>query len=170
MQSDLRKHQLAFVNQQARFDFLVAHGVENLVERHGDGFDVGLEELQRQIGSGERAGNGDFAALEVVFLDRMRRDHDRAVALAEARAAIEQQVLVGDKCVAVEADRRDVVGLVARRVVQRLDVAEDVIELHARQADFARGQGIKHEGIVTVGRMSKLDGASWMPRLVWAFS
>jgi hypothetical protein len=52
-----------------------------------------------------------------------------AVTVADAAAARHQRVLVGDVRVGVERDRRDLVGAAACLLVERLDVAQDVLDL-----------------------------------------
>ena len=47
--------ELPFVNQQAGLDLAVAHGLEDLVERHHDVFDVGLVQPQREKRGRQRA-------------------------------------------------------------------------------------------------------------------
>ena len=49
--------ELPFVNQQPRLDLAVAHGLEDLVERHHHVLDVRLVEPQRQERGRQRAGN-----------------------------------------------------------------------------------------------------------------
>src|SRR6202167_2787504 len=62
VESDLGEKQLAFVNQEAGFDFLGLYGRENFIERHGHRFDVGLEELQGEIRSCKLSRNCNFAS------------------------------------------------------------------------------------------------------------
>src|SRR5271170_5696327 len=71
VQSDLRKEQLSFVNEEAGFHFLGLNRVENLVERHRDDLDVRLEEFQGEIRRGQGSRNGDSAAGQFVLLDGM---------------------------------------------------------------------------------------------------
>ena len=139
------------MNQQACFHFLCLDGLHDLVERHRHRFDIWLKEFESEIGGRSRACDGDFLSGQPIFLDRVRRDHDRAVAFAETCATIEQNVLVGDKCVAVKAHRCNVVGFLERGVVQRLNVRKNVREFHTGKADFARRQSIKHEGVIGIG-------------------
>jgi hypothetical protein len=75
----------------------------------------------------------------------------------KTRAAIEQHVFIGDERISVKADRGHVIDFVSRRLIERFDVGQDMIELHAGQADFAGSQSVKHESIVAVGRMREAN-------------
>src|ERR1700685_2433868 len=87
----------------------------------------------------------------------MPSDDDWTVAFAEARAAIEQDVFVGDKRISEKADGGDVVDLFFSSLIQRFNVGQDVVEFHAGQTDFACGQGIEHESVIAVGRMREAN-------------
>jgi hypothetical protein len=117
VKSNLREKQLTFVDQKARFHFLRLDSLHNLVERHRHRFDIRLKEFESEVGGRSCAGDGDFLSGQLVFLDWMRRDHDRAVALAETRSAIEQDILIRNKRVAVKAHGCHVVGFLQRGVV-----------------------------------------------------
>ena len=58
--------ELAFVDDEAGVELARDHGGNDLVEGHGDGLDLRREELQREIGGGERAGDGDAELLDFV--------------------------------------------------------------------------------------------------------
>ena len=87
----------------------------------------------------------------------MGGDHDGPVALAETGAAIEQYILFTQGGIRGEAQSRDVVSFLESGFVERLNIGKDVGVLVARGGQFMRGQGIKHEGVVRVGRMGQLD-------------
>src|SRR5262249_23151460 len=56
-----------------------------------------------------------------------------------------------------KAHRSDVIGLLERRLVERLDVLQHVGVLVARSWKFVRCQGIEHEGVVRVRGVRELD-------------
>ena len=76
------------MNQQACVYFAGRYGIENFVEWDCYGLDAWLEELQREITRGALAGDGNAPAFQVIFLERVSRNYDRAVTFAETCAAI----------------------------------------------------------------------------------
>jgi hypothetical protein len=74
----------------------------------------------------------------------------RAVAVAHAGAAGQQRVERADVSIGVNADRGDVQLASRGQFVQRLDVAQNMLELEAARRNQFLGQPIKHEGIVRV--------------------
>ena len=110
MQAHLGEEELALMNQEAGFDEIVLHGVNDIVEGHDDGLEIGLIKFKCEEGGGFHSGNADALAGELGGLQGLGGDDDRAVAFAEAGAAIEQDVLIPERGVGGEADGGDVVG------------------------------------------------------------
>ena len=157
VQAERGEQQLAFVDEQAGVDAARLYGVDDLVEGNHDGFELRLEKAQGQIGRSAQAGHGDAAAGEFAALHGLAGDDDRAVAVAEAGAAIEQDVFLVQEGVGGKADGRDVVGLLVGGAVERFDVGQDVRELEPGRLHPVGGQGIEHEGVVGIRRMRQLD-------------
>ena len=84
-------------------------GGDDFVERDGDGLDLWSEELEREIGGGERAGDGDAQLLHLVERELLRSDDHGAVAVADGATAGHQGVVFLDVGVGVEADGGDVI-------------------------------------------------------------
>ena len=59
--------------------------------------------------------------------------------------------------VRVQRDRRHLEPPLERPLVQRLDVAEHVLELEAARVDAILRQGPEHERVVGVGAMAETD-------------
>ncbi len=83
------------------------------------------------------------------------RDDHRPVAVAHARAAGQQRVLVEHVGVGVDRDRGDVQFAARRALVQRLDVLQDVLEPPAAGLDFVLRERVKHERVVGIGRVAE---------------
>src|ERR1700688_1964545 len=52
MQTELWEKKLAFVNEKSGVHRVCFHGVDNLVEGHDNGFEIGLEEFKGEICGG----------------------------------------------------------------------------------------------------------------------
>ena len=63
--------ELALVDDEAGVVVSRQHRRNDLIEGHGLGLDIGIEDLQRQISGGQRAGNGNFDALQVLQRQRL---------------------------------------------------------------------------------------------------
>ena len=118
--------ELALVDDQPGLVLAGEHFGNDLVEGNDYGLDLGREELQRQVGGGQRARDGDAHALDLVERVHARRDDHRPIALAHAAAAGQQRVLVLDVRIGVEGDRGHIVEALERLAVQGLDVAQRV--------------------------------------------
>src|SRR5713101_2117043 len=90
-------------------------------------------------------------------LYRLRGNDDGSIVLAEACAAIEQHVLVAQARVGGKAQSRHVVSLGYRRIVESLDIGEDVRVLIPRRAELVRGQRVEHEGVIGIRGMRQFD-------------
>ncbi len=129
------------------------------------GLDLGIEDLERQVGGGQGAGNGDLDVRQIVWRQRLAGDDHGAVALAHAAAAAHQRVVLLQVGVGVEADGGHVEeGLVQGAAVEGLDVAQGVGKAVAGDAHLVGGQAIEHEGVVGVGAMGDgdIDQGGWI--------
>src|ERR1019366_1974545 len=99
------------------------------IERHRDGFEIRIENLESEIGRCHGPRNGDLDLSQILGSQRSGRHHHWTVALAHAAPATHQRVVVLQVRVGVEADGRYVKeSLVLRAPVQGLDVAQGVVE------------------------------------------
>ena len=78
-------------------------------------------------------------------------NHQRAVAVAHARAAWQQQIFVPEVGVGMDRDRRNMQLAAQRLFVQRLNILEPVFETITPQIDFIRRHRVKHESVVRIG-------------------
>ena len=89
-------------------------------------------------------------SLELLAVDGLAADQDRAVALPHRRAGIHHPVAVVDHGVGRRGHRRDLELAGARAAVERFDVLEHVLDLDAAGLHLARGEGVEHEGVVGI--------------------
>src|ERR1700682_35262 len=157
MEAKMRKQELAFVNEQSGIDQAVSHGINDLVEGHRHSFKIWLKQSQRYIRRGLEPGNGDALSGQIGGLEWMRSYYDGAIALAKARAAIEQNVFVLERSIGCKTQRGDVVNFFAGGLIQRFNVRQNVAELQTGSGQFVRGQSVKHKRIVGVWRVRQLD-------------
>jgi hypothetical protein len=118
--------QLPFMNDQAGFHGVLAHGVHDFVEGRDHGFEIRLEQFQRQVGSGELAGHRDALAGQFFRLDGPRRHQHGTVPIADAGAAGHQHIFIGHVRICVIGNRGEVVQALDRFAIQRFDVLQDV--------------------------------------------
>src|SRR5208283_2832508 len=85
-----------------------------------------------------------------------------AITFAEAGAGVKQDVVVAEGRISGKAEGGDVVGLRESGFVEGLDIGKDVRVFIARGGELVGGQGIKHEGVVGIGRVGKLDLAGFL--------
>ena len=150
--------ELALVDDETGVEVAGQDLGDDLVEGDGDGFDIGVEDFERQVGRGEGSGDGDLEFADLFGGQRLGGDDHGAVALSDAATAAHQGVRVLEVGVGVEADGGDVVeGLFAGAAVEGFDVAEGVVEAVAGDADLVGGQAVEHEGVVGVGTMGDGD-------------
>src|ERR1700733_7393843 len=115
--------ELAFVDDEAGVELACYDRGEDLVEGDGDGLVLGGEELEREVGGGEGAGDRDARLLDVVERELARGDDHGTVAFADAAAAGHECVFVLQVGISMEGDGGDVVeGLVDGAVIEGLDV------------------------------------------------
>ena len=88
---------------------------------------------------------------------RLPRDDDRPVARADARAVREQRVVLLHERIGGERDRGHLEAPRARPLVQRLDVAEDLLELVTAGVDEIRRERPVHERVVGIGAVADAD-------------
>ena len=147
--------QLPLVDDQPHIGLALVHGFENFVERHDGVVELlalfAEPKLQREERARHCARHGDPQRGDRLFRERLARHQHWAIAVAHARAAGQQGVLVAHMRVGMDADRRDVQLAAAGPLVQRLDVLQDVLKIVAAVIDQSLGQAVKHERIVRVG-------------------
>ena len=112
-----------------------ADGLEDAVEGHHDVVESlggGVEpKLQREEGAGHRAGHGDRLRGDFGLGELALCHQHRAVAVAHARAAGQQGILVAHVGLGMDADGGDVQFAPRGALVQRLDVLQDMLELES---------------------------------------
>ena len=103
--------ELPLVDDHARVHLAGGDHVEDAVEgRRSRVVDLRLPEAQRQVGGGQLGRGSPPAGRRGRPGERLARDHDRAVAVAEARARGHELVAVGEVGVGVEGEGGDLVG------------------------------------------------------------
>ena len=115
LQALVRVGQLAFVNQQTRFDLAVPHLVLNLIERHHDVLDTpdrrdAAPETRSSTRRGPRREPLPATSGRCCFETTIG-----TVAIAHAGAMGQQQVAIGQVRVGMKRDRRDLVVPLERR-------------------------------------------------------
>ncbi len=85
------------------------------------------------------------------------RDDDRPVAGSDARTVREQGVVLLNERVGGKRDRGDLEASDARPLVQRLDVAQDLLELVTAGVDEIRRERPVHERVVGIGAVADAD-------------
>ena len=150
--------ELPLVDHHAGVRLAGEHDVEDAVE--GDDLDghLRLPEPQGEVSGGQLAGDHHLEPGQVGPAVGLAGDDDRPVAVAEARARGHDLVAVGEMGVGVEGEGRDLVRPLERRLVQALDVLQDVADLQPLDVEDPLRQGIEHEGIVRVGTVGDADG------------
>ena len=155
------KRQLTLVDDQPHVGEPFVDGFENLVERHDgvvDPLTRTLEpKLQREERARHRARHSNAERSNFLSREFLARHQHRPVAVAHARAARQQRVLVTHVRVGVDADRRDVEFAPAGPLVQGLDVLQDMLEVVAAVIDQPLGQTVKHERVVRIGRVPQRE-------------
>ncbi len=147
------------MDDEADVGVSVTDGAEDLVE--GDDeiieFAGGFAEpeLEGEEGARHGAGDGDALLEDLLAQERVVGDEQGAVAVAHAGAAGEQGVLVADVGVGVDANGGEVEFALGGAFVQGLDVLQDMFEAEAVGRDELFRQGVEHESVVGVGRMTE---------------
>src|SRR5260370_7480850 len=114
------------MNEKAGLDPFLLNGVDDFVEGHHHGFKIRLVKFEGEVGGGLQPRHGDALAPKLRWLKRLGGNDDRAIALAETGAAIEQDVLVAEGGVGGKTDGGDVVGFGESSLVQRLDIRHNL--------------------------------------------
>ena len=153
-QTHLLVGDLALVDEQTEIGLSLQHGVRDLVEGHLDQRRVADVEPQQERGGRVLAGDGGDPRGQLGGGDRLPRDQDRAVALPHRGAGIHHPVLLGDQQIGGERDRRHLELARARAAVERLDVLQHVLDLHAGDRHLPRRQRVEHERVVGVGAVA----------------
>src|ERR1700693_524603 len=141
------------MNEQAGLDDFGFYGFDDFVEGKYDGFKVWLVKLQGKVGRGLQPWDADAQTLQVCGPHGAGRNHDGAVAFAKAGTAIEQNIFVSQRGISRKADCGDVVGFGEGRLVERLNVREDVSELIARRGELVGRKRIEHKRVIGIGRV-----------------
>jgi hypothetical protein len=150
--------ELAFVDDEARFELARGNGGDDLVEGDDRGFDLGCEELEGEVGGSKGAWDGDAGLLDLRQGEFAGGDDHGTVAFTDAATAGHQGVVVLQVGVGVERDGGDVVeGLIDGAVVEGFYVGEGVGEFVARDTHLVSGEAIEHEGVVGIGAMGDAD-------------
>ena len=149
--------QLTLVDDEADVGVARLHLVEDLVERHLPVTEVADRHAEHEERRRHASGHRDLEVGEVVQRERLARNDDGAVAGAHARAVRQEDVAVLNEGVGVKGDRRRLQAPFERPLVQRLDVAEHMLELEAARVDAAGGKPPEHEGVVGVRAVSEAD-------------
>ena len=157
MKTALAVGQLAFVNDQAGVHAVLGHRIQDLVERDQHFLEIRLKQPQRQISAGHLAWNRDFLAFDFLRRHGLHADQDGTVAVADARAAGHQDVLVGDVRIGVIGDRGQFVGAFHGLAVQGLNVVQHMAEVNQPRADLLGRQTIEHVSVVGIGAMRADD-------------
>ena len=119
VQTQLFVEKLAFVDQKPGVDLAFLNGVDDLVERDDDVFEIRIVNSQCEKRARQLARNRDLHIADLVGASRLFRDDDRAVFVADARTVRQQSVFVGDIRVGVKRDRGHVEDAVFRVFVER---------------------------------------------------
>jgi hypothetical protein len=109
VQSSFRIKELSFVNDEPRIDQVVLNPVDNFVEGHDHGLEAAFIELKGEIRGSFQARNSDAFTCEFLRFQALHTNDDRAVAFAEAGAAIEENILFSERWISSKANGRDVV-------------------------------------------------------------
>jgi hypothetical protein len=149
------------VNDETHIGASALHRGKNLVERNDDCLARTERELKREVRTRHfpgtamcRARNQSRTSPKRGFSLRpgaVTRHEHRSVAIAHARAAGQQRILVEHVCISVDADRRDVQLAARGALVERLDILQDVLEFPAARVDLVLRQRVEHESVVRVG-------------------
>ena len=159
LQAFLLIGELALVDDEPDIGPPRAHRGKDLVERHDKVIELlrrlAQPQLQREEGAGHRARHGDLLAGDFRPGELLLRHQHRPIAVAHARAARQQGILVAHVGVGVNADRRDVQFAPRGPLVEGLDVLQDVLEAKPVGRNQLAGQPVEHERIVRVGRVAE---------------
>ncbi len=104
-----------------------------------------------------RPRHDDLELPELVERLRLSRNDDRPVAGADARTVWEERVVLLNERIRGKRDRGDLETAGARPLVQRLDVAQDLLELVTAGVDEIRRERPVHERVVGIGTVADAD-------------
>ena len=136
-------------------------GILDLIERRHHRLEIGLVELEREVGGGERTRDGDALAAHIGARHRRARDEARSIAVAHRRAVRQQRVALGEIGVRVNGDGGHLELRLERALVERLDVLQLVHVAKIARIDLSFGERVEHEGVVgvgAVGDVNRFDG------------
>src|SRR5262249_46369332 len=130
---------------------------EDLVERDLPEPEVAEEEPEDEKSGGHAPGDRDLDRPQLLPLERLACDDDRPVPRPHARSVREHGVVALHERVRVQGDRGRLELPLEGPVVQRLDVAQYVLELEAAGVDSVRGKSPEHERVVGVRAVAEPD-------------
>src|SRR5260370_39191053 len=113
------------MNEKAGLDPFLLNGVDDFVEGHHHGFKIRLVKFEGEIGGGLQPRHGDALAHKLKWLKRLGGNDDRAIALAETGAAIEQDVLVAEGGVGGKTNGGGGLGFGGDSLGQRLEYRQN---------------------------------------------
>ena len=142
------------MDEKARLGTSRRHLLRNLVERELSELEGAEHEPKDEKRGRQRARHDDLEVAEPVETERLASDHDRPVSGADARAVGQERVVVLDERIRRERDRRDLEPARTRPLVERLDVAEHLLELVPARVDEVRRERPVHERVVGIGTVS----------------
>ena len=87
--------ELGFVDEKPRIDVAAKHDLIDLVERHDDGNEVGLEQLEREVCARHHPRDGDAFPSDVLARHRCFGDKHRSVAITHRGPMRQEGILVG---------------------------------------------------------------------------
>ena len=149
--------ELALVDHEAGVGAARGDLVEDAVERQLAVPDLAEREAERQEGGRRQSGHDDLVLAELLQGQRLARDDDRAVAVADAGAVRQQGVAVLHERIRVQRDRGHLELALQRPLVQRLDVLQHLLELESAGVDRAGRDRPEHERVVWIGTVAEPD-------------
>jgi hypothetical protein len=151
------ERELALVDEQPCLGPAGRDLVRDLVERKLAVPEVAEVEAERQERRRQRARDDDLPRAELVRRELLAGDHDRPVPGPDARPVREEHVVLLHERVRGERERGDLQPCRPSPLVQRLDVAEDLVELVPARVDAVLGERPVHERVVRVGAVTYAD-------------
>ncbi len=145
------------MDEEARLGASRGDLVRNLVEGKLAEAEVVEHEPEREERRRHRSRDDDLELAQLGERQRPAGDDDRPVARPDARAVREERVVLLHEWIRRERDRGHLEPRRTGPLVQRLDVAEHLLELVAARVDEVRRQRPVHERVVGVRAVSDAD-------------
>src|SRR5690242_10613669 len=159
MQSAIAVRQLAFVDQQPQVDVTVHNGVFDLIEWGWYGHEIRLVQTQREISARQRPRNRYSFSSNLGPVHWLARHEARSISVTHGRAVRKQGIRIGEICIGVNRDCRDLELSAQRALVERLDILELVNIAQLAGIDLPFRKRIEHERVVRIRAMSDVNGA-----------